>query len=142
MFKVIVADKIDPCLDHGLATHVFGVRFTCQDELYRLFGIAEQPGKPVRIMEEQIGPFIGGEPTGKTKGQYIGVKNGFRINGAIECRPLQGLLPEESFAQPGDQPLPVATAHGPQLFIADFHDGRFKVLQFFTPAFLAAGLGP
>ena len=45
--------------------------FSCKNELYRPFRIINNPGQPLRVTEQKIGPLIGGKSPGKTYGEYL-----------------------------------------------------------------------
>ncbi len=63
-----------PLLDHGLALLVFGMGLACQEELHGMTRVAKQGRQPFRLAEQQIGPLVGGETTGKAHRQGIGIQ--------------------------------------------------------------------
>ena len=50
------------------------MRLAREDHLYRAIGVIKGAAEPLRIAEQKGAALVGGETTGKTDGQRVGVK--------------------------------------------------------------------
>lgn len=104
-----------------------------KDELHRPFRITGQTGESVDVADDQVGPFVGGEPSGETDRQRAGIEHVLEGLG-VRFRPLQTLgLFDERLAGKHDQPVLQRLVGLPQFGRCDpleaGPDFRFTTLQ-------------
>ncbi len=63
-----LADQLLPLL-------VLGVGLAGEQDLYRHLRVIENPGKPVKVAQQQSAAFVGGKTPGETDGQHLGVEH-------------------------------------------------------------------
>lgn len=71
--SLAVSDKLRPFPNQDLPGKICRMRFTCDDELHRPFGIGEEAEQSRRIVQQQIGSLVGGEASRETKGKDAGI---------------------------------------------------------------------
>ena len=72
---VVTAQEMDPFADHILARLIGRMRLAREHELHGIFLIGENPRQPLRIVQQQVGPFVGGEPTRKAERKCVGIED-------------------------------------------------------------------
>ena len=70
----VEAEVGDP-LDQLLARLVGGVGLAGEDELHRPLRIVDHLGHAVDVVEEQVGPLVGGEPPGEADGEDVRIED-------------------------------------------------------------------
>ena len=68
------SDELYPIADQGLTCTVGRMRFTGDDELHRPLRIRQQPHQALRILQQQIGPLVGGKSAGEAQRQCVGAE--------------------------------------------------------------------
>ena len=80
----VVLDEHDPAgearvllqvrhpLRQGLAAGVARMGLAGEDDLHRPLGVVDQPVQAVEVLEQQVGPLVGGEAAGEAQGQRLG----------------------------------------------------------------------
>ena len=74
MANVRTANELDPRPDQLLPTMIGGMRLAGDDELDRLLHVRQDPEQPARIVEQEIGTLVGGEPSRESEREYRGVQ--------------------------------------------------------------------
>ena len=69
------ADEVGPLTNHGLAGLICRMRLTRDEKLYRTILISEDAHQSLRIVKQQVWPFIGCEPPRETQSQRPRIEN-------------------------------------------------------------------
>ena len=81
-------EEMNPFPDHVLAGLIRRMRLAGEHELNRMLRIGENPRQPFRIVQQQVGPFVGGEPARKAERQRVGIEDRFgRVDVVAAARP-------------------------------------------------------
>ena len=69
-----VSDEVYPPLEQGLALRVGRMRLACNDELHRVRGVRQQAQQALRIVQQQVRPFVGSKAARESQRQCIGIE--------------------------------------------------------------------
>ena len=67
-------DEVRPVPNESLSSLVRRMRLAGDDELHRTLGIGQQAKQPRRVVEQQVGPLVGGEAARKAQRQGVGIE--------------------------------------------------------------------
>ncbi len=66
-----VTHEFGDLLQNSLAGFVVGMSLAGEDELHRTFGIVDHGGQALKIGQDEVGAFVGGEAAGKSNGEGV-----------------------------------------------------------------------
>ena len=83
--RLRVADKLNPLADERLPRLIRRMRLARHDELHGALGIGEDLQQPLRVVQQQVRPFVRCEPAREGDCQHIGIEHlarDFRLAGS------------------------------------------------------------
>ena len=67
-------DKLNPFLNQRLSRLVRRMGLAGEDKLHRALRIGQQAKQPLRVVQQQVRPFVGRESARKAQCQRVGIK--------------------------------------------------------------------
>ena len=131
----VVFDEHDPAREAGVllqVRHPLGERLAAGvarmglagvDDLHRPLGVVDQPVEAVEILEQQVGPLVGGEAAGEAEGERVGNERLALRPGETQPLPAVG----QAAAGEGEQPRLEHLVDLPELGVAHAVDARPEV---------------
>ena len=110
--------------------------FACEDELNRPLGVVQDTRQPIRIAEQEGGPFVGGEAAGEAYREHAGVEDFLGAFNLVFRSPDALQLSLQPAACHRHEAFAAAHVGAPQLFGGDGLDAApdLRVAGYLPPA--------
>ena len=118
------------------------MRLPRDDELHRLRRVRQDPEQPRRVVEQQVGALVGGEPPRESEGEHGGVQPDPDRRYLVRGQAHEGTLLRDALTGVVDEDPTRGGAQRPQLAVGRVRDVALDRRQRLTPALGSARLRP
>ena len=137
-----LTDEMHPFLDQGLTRLVCRMGLAGKDELHRVLRVGQQTKQPLRVVQQQVGPFVGRETPREAQCQRIGIKQVLRLTDRFGRRAGGRQLPGQPPASVSDKRLGAGGAQLPEPGVGKAANVMLQVFCRPQPAVFSTGFGP